>query len=96
MAEALRWGHRAADQGHAEAMDFIGFLYFRGVEVPRNPDVAAGYFKAAAGQSAQAAWNLGQCHFAAQGGAAGYSEGAGALAAGRPRGGMAAQRRWRR
>lgn len=67
MTEALRWGHRAADQGHAEAMDFIGFLYFRGVEVPRNPDLAAGYFKAAAGQSAQAAWNLGQCYFAAQG-----------------------------
>ena len=66
-AEALRWGHLAADQGHADAMDFIGFMFFHGVEVSRNPDVAAGYFKAAAGQSAQAAWNLGQCYFAAQG-----------------------------
>lgn len=66
-AEAMRWGHRAADQGHADAMDFIGFLFFRGVEVPRQPAIAAGYFKAAADTSAQAAWNLGQCYFAAQG-----------------------------
>ena len=24
-AAAMRWAHRAADQGHADAMDFVGF-----------------------------------------------------------------------
>jgi len=66
-AEAMRWGHMAADKGNANAMDFVGFMYFRGVAVERNADIAVGYFKAAADQSAAAAWNLGQCFFAAQG-----------------------------
>ena len=66
-AEAMRWGHMAADKGDATAMDFVGFMYFRGVGVTHNVDIAVGYFKAAAGKSAAAAWNLGQCYFAAQG-----------------------------
>lgn len=66
-AEALRWGHMAADQGNADAMDFIGFMYFRGVAVPHDADIAIGYFKAASKKSAGAAWNLGQCYFAALG-----------------------------
>lgn len=65
--EALRWGHRAADQGNAAAQEFIGFMYLRGVAVNHNPEIAAGYFKAASSTSAQAAWNLGQCYFAALG-----------------------------
>jgi TPR repeat protein len=91
----LRWGHLAADQGHADAMDFIGFMFFHGVEVSRNPDVAAGYFKAAAGQSAQAAWNLGQCYFAAQGVPQDIPK-ALELWQQASRGGMGARRRWRR
>jgi uncharacterized protein len=67
IVEALRWGHRAADQGNAAAQDFIGFMYFRGVAVKHNPEIAAGYFKAAAPTCATAAWNLGQCYFAARG-----------------------------
>lgn len=66
-AEALRWGHRAADGGDAAARDLVGTLYFQGLGVKRSPDIAAGYFRAAAGQSPGAAWNLGQCYFAAQG-----------------------------
>lgn len=66
-AEAMRWGHMAADKGNADAMDFVGFMYFRGVAVEHNADIALGYFKAAAGKSAAAAWNLGQSYFAAQG-----------------------------
>jgi hypothetical protein len=66
-AEALRWGHRAADQGDAEAMDFVGWMFYAGLGVPKNPAIAAGYFKAAAGKSPQAAWNLGQCYFGGQG-----------------------------
>jgi len=66
-AEALRWGHMAADHGNADAMDFVGFMYLRGVAVEHHPEIAIGYFQAAADKSAAAAWNLGQCYFAAQG-----------------------------
>ena len=66
-AEAMKWAHRAADSGHADAMDFVGSAYLRGSVVQRNPEIAFGYFKAAAGKSAQAAFNLGQCYFGAQG-----------------------------
>ncbi|MEP6670945.1 MAG: C39 family peptidase [Chthoniobacter sp.] len=66
-AEAMRWAHLAADQGNADAMDFVGWMFFRGTGVKSEPALAAGYFKAAADQSAAAAWNLGQCYFAGQG-----------------------------
>ena len=66
-AEAMRWAHKAADAGNAEAMDFVGFAYLRGAMVKRHPAIAFGYFKAAANESAQAAFNLGQCYFGAQG-----------------------------
>jgi len=66
-AEALMWSHKAADAGNADAMDFVGFAYLRGAVVKRSPEVAFGYFKAAADESAQAAFNLGQCYFGAQG-----------------------------
>ncbi len=66
-AEAMTWAHRAADAGHAEALDFVGFAYLRGAMVKRNTGLAFGYFQAAAPDSAQAAFNLGQCYFGAQG-----------------------------
>ena len=66
-AEALQWAHRAADGGHAEAMDFVGSAFLRGSVIKANPVIALGYFKAAAAQSTQAAFNLGQCYFGAQG-----------------------------
>jgi len=66
-AEAMRWGHMAADKGNADAMDFVGFMYLRGASVEQNSEIAVGYFKAGAEKSAAAAWNLGQCYFAAGG-----------------------------
>lgn len=66
-AEALAWAHRAADGGHPEAMDFVGSAFLRGSLIQRQPVIALGYFKAAAGRFPQAAFNLGQCHFGAQG-----------------------------
>ena len=66
-AEAMRWAHRSADAGNADALDFVGSAYLRGAVVKRNPAIALAYFKAAAGESAQAAFNLGQCYFGAQG-----------------------------
>lgn len=65
--EAMRWAHLAADAGHAEAMDFVGFAYLRGTMIPRSSALAFGYFRAAAPKSAQAAFNLGQCYYGAQG-----------------------------
>lgn len=65
--EAMRWGHRAADAGNADAMDFVGFAYLRGAVIKRNPVVAFGYFKSAAEESPLAAFNLGQCYYGAQG-----------------------------
>jgi TPR repeat protein len=66
-ALAMQWAHRAADRGDSAAMDFVGHAYLRGAIVERRPEIAFGYFKAAAGESAQAAFNLGQCYFGAQG-----------------------------
>ncbi len=66
-ALAMQWAHRAADRGDAAAMDFVGHAYLRGAIVERRPEIAFGYFKAAADKSAQAAFNLGQCYFGAQG-----------------------------
>jgi TPR repeat protein len=54
-AEAMRWARPLADRGDAEAMDFVGWMFFQGLGVKRNPEVAAGYFRAAAGKSATAA-----------------------------------------
>ena len=66
-AEAMQWAHKSADAGNADAMDFVGFAYLRGAVVKRNPAIAIAYFKTAANDSAQAAFNLGQCYFGAQG-----------------------------
>jgi uncharacterized protein len=66
-AEAMQWAHKAADAGNADAQDFVGFAYLRGAVVKRNTALAFAYFKEAADESAQAAFNLGQCYFGAQG-----------------------------
>ncbi len=66
-ALAMQWAHRAADKGNADAMDFVGFAHLRGAVVERSPEIAFGYFKAAARESSAAAFNLGQCYFGAQG-----------------------------
>jgi tetratricopeptide (TPR) repeat protein len=65
--EAMQWAHKAADAGNADAQDFVGFAYLRGAVVKRNTALALAYFKEAADESAQAAFNLGQCYYGAQG-----------------------------
>jgi hypothetical protein len=66
-AEALHWGHLAADQGYPAAMDFVGYQYFQGWGVPQNFAIAAGYFKAASDKSASAMFNLGELYFGGRG-----------------------------
>lgn len=65
--EAMQWAHKAADAGNADAQDFVGFAYLRGAVVKRNTALALTYFTEAADESAQAAFNLGQCYYGAQG-----------------------------
>ena len=65
--QAMHWGHLAADHGYAPAMDFVGYAYLTGLGVKQNTKIAYGYFHAGAEKSAQAAFNLGQCYFGAQG-----------------------------
>ena len=65
--EAMRWAHLAAESGNADALDFIGWMYFRGLGVKQNSTTAFGYFKAASQDSKAGAWNLGQCYFGGQG-----------------------------
>src|SRR5689334_15680928 len=48
-------------------MDFVGYAYLTGLGVKQNRRIAFGYFHAGAEKSAQAAFNLGQCYFGAQG-----------------------------
>lgn len=66
-ALAMQWAHRAVDAGNADAMDFVGVAYLRGAMVEGNTGLAFAYFKEAADKSAQAAFNLGQCYYGAQG-----------------------------
>ena len=40
-AAAMQWAHRAADQGHADALDFVGFAYLRPLHGNRNHTYAA-------------------------------------------------------
>ena len=47
-SEAMKWAHLAADKGHAGAQDFVGIAYLRGSVVTGSPEIAMGYFKAAA------------------------------------------------
>jgi len=47
-AEAMQWAHKAADQGNADAQDFVGFAYLRGGVVKRKTALAFAYFKEAA------------------------------------------------
>jgi TPR repeat protein len=46
--EAEKWFRRAAEQGNAEAEDYLGTLYFTGRGVPQNYTEAARWFHMAA------------------------------------------------
>src|SRR5580698_6481092 len=47
-AEALKWFHRAADQGNAKAQDRIGLMYYSGKGVPQDYAEAAHWYQLAA------------------------------------------------
>jgi len=49
-AEALKWVHKAADQGNAEAQCCLGVMYYDGEGVPRNYGEALKWFRKSADQ----------------------------------------------
>jgi TPR repeat protein len=57
-AEALRWYHLAADQGHADAQHNIGICYARGTGVAQDDAEAARWFRLAADQGHAGALGL--------------------------------------
>ncbi len=66
-AKALHWARLAADQGHADAINFVGYQYYQGWGVPKSFPIAFGYFKAVADKSSWAMFNLGDCYFGVPG-----------------------------
>ena len=62
--EAVKWFHKAAEQGHALAQNALGYCYGKGKGVPE--DKAEGvrwYLKAAEQGNAMAQCSLGHCYF---------------------------------
>lgn len=58
--EALKWYHKAADQGYAPAQSALGRMYYEGSGVPKNSGEAERWFRSAAEQGyAPAQNNLG-------------------------------------
>ena len=65
---AAHWFRRAAEQGHAEAMFFLGILHSAGQGVEKDPGAAATWYeKSAAAGSADAMYNLGYLHLDGKG-----------------------------
>jgi TPR repeat protein len=67
-ATALRLYRRAADQGHGDAANNLGVMYFRGVGVPYDDTEAAKWFRRGAELGdAKAQRNIGNAHRFGQG-----------------------------
>ena len=49
-AEAVKWYRKAAEQGHAVAQDYLGFMYRYGLGVTRNDAEARKWYEKAAAQ----------------------------------------------
>lgn len=47
-AEALKWWHKAADQGHLAAQAYLGFMYEKGWGAPKDIVQAAHWYRMAA------------------------------------------------
>lgn len=65
---AAHWFRRAAEEGHAEAMFFLGILHSEGHGVEKDPKAAAAWYeKSAAAGFADAMYNLGYLHIEGKG-----------------------------
>lgn len=56
-AEALRYFQRAGEQGKAESLNELGYMYRRGLGVKKNDFEAAKWYRKAADQGSAPAWN---------------------------------------
>ena len=62
-AEAARWFRRAAEQGHADAQNLLGYIYRTGQGVPHSDAEAVRWYRLAAEQGyARAQFNLGNMY----------------------------------
>lgn len=67
-AEALKWFRLAAEQGHADAQFFLGYMYDHGQGVPENDAEAVNWYRLAAEQGIpEAQFNLGLMYEKGQG-----------------------------
>jgi hypothetical protein len=73
--EAMRWDRQAADQGNAAAQTLVGYLYEKGLGVPRNSAEALIWYRKAADQGhAPAQRNIGNLYEQGAGTARDYPE----------------------
>ncbi len=49
-AEAVKWYHKAAEQGEADSQNSLGFMYFEGQGLPQDYNQAIKWYRAAAEQ----------------------------------------------
>ena len=62
-AEALKWYHKAAEQGHAAAQNSLGWMYQKGKGVPQDHAEAVKRYRKSAEQGDEAAqYNLGRTY----------------------------------
>ena len=67
-AEAVKWRRLAADQGHADAQNNLGFCYFNGKGVKQDFVEAVKWWRLAAEQGdADAQNSLGDCYYNGEG-----------------------------
>ena len=67
-AEAVRWWRKAAEQGHAQAQNWLGFCHYYGQGVKKDYAEAVRWFSMSAEQGYDKAQNwLGFCYYHGQG-----------------------------
>ena len=76
-AEAVKWHRKAAEQGHADAQNYLGFCYHQGRGVELNHEEAVKWYQKAAEQgNAEAQSSLGFCYERGHGVEQNYAEAA--------------------
>jgi TPR repeat protein len=53
----MRWFRKAADAGNAQAMSYIGMLYYNGRGIPKNDAQAIAWYRKAAARGDEGAQN---------------------------------------
>jgi TPR repeat protein len=71
----VKWFHKSAAQGNAEAQYWLGKCYFRGIGVAQDSTMAVDFFHAAAEQGKmKAQCRLGKCYLMGEGVSQNFAE----------------------